>query len=101
VPLVERVRRLYVVMRVAEDRGFAGSMQPVGIEKRMALGGEDLDVFHADAAEFVGHEVRGSLDVGLVFFERADTGDAEKILEFTEETLLIIAGKINCRRRHG
>ena len=81
--------------------GFAGSVQPVGIDQGMALGGDDLDVFHADAAEFVGHEVGGFLDVGLVLFERADAGDAEKIFEFAQKTLLIIAGKIDCGRSHG
>jgi hypothetical protein len=41
------------------------------------------------------------LDVGLVFFQRADAGDAEKVFEFAQETLLIIAGKIYCGRGHG
>jgi hypothetical protein len=67
----------------------------------MPLGGDDLDVFHADAAEFVGYEIGGFLYVGFVFVERADAGDAEKVFEFAQETLLIIAGKIYCGRGHG
>jgi hypothetical protein len=36
-----------------------------------------------------------------VFFEGADAGDAEKIFQFVQETLLITAGKIDCGRCHG
>jgi len=61
----------------------------------MPLGGNDLNVLHADAAQFAGHEVGGFLHIGFVLFQRADAGDAEKILQFAKETLLMIAGKIN------
>ena len=69
-------------------------MQPIGVDKRMALGRNDLDIFHADSAQVVGYEVRGLLNVGFMLVERADAGDAKKIFEFVEKTLLIIAGKI-------
>ena len=87
-------------MRIAEHRGLARSVQPVGINQWMSLGRDDLDVFHADASQFVGDIVGSFLDVGLVLFESADTGDAKKIFEFVQETLLITAGKINCRGSH-
>ena len=67
----------------------------------MTLGGDDVDVFHADAAQVVGHEMGGLLNVWFVLVERADAGDAKKIFELIEETLLMIAGKIDCRRSHG
>ena len=59
VPFVERFGGLDVVVGVAEHRGLAGGVQPVGVDERMPLGGDDLDVFHADAAQFVGHVVGG------------------------------------------
>ena len=99
-PFVERVGGLHVVVGVAEDGGLAGGVQPVGVDERMALGGDDFDVLHADAAQFVGDEVGGFLNVGLVFVEGADAGNAEKIFEFVEKTLLIIAGKIDCWGSH-
>src|ERR1035438_5101671 len=75
-------------------------MQPVGVDERMTLGRDDLHVFHTNAAQFICDEVSGFLNVGFVLVERADAGNAEKILEFGEETLLIIAGKIDGRRSH-
>jgi hypothetical protein len=36
-----------------------------------------------------------------MFCERADTGDAEKILQFTKKSLLVIAGEVNGRGSHG
>jgi hypothetical protein len=36
-----------------------------------------------------------------VLVESTDAGDAKKIFEFVQKTLLIIAGKINCCRSHG
>ena len=92
--------RLHVVVRVAKHGGLARRVQPVGVDERMSLGGDDLDILHADAAQFVGHEVGGFLHVGLVLVERADAGNAEKIFEFVQKTLLIIAGKIDCGRSH-
>ena len=87
-------------MRVAENGGLSGGMQPVGINKRMSLGGDDLNIFHADAAQFAGYVVGGLFNVGLVFFEGADAGNAKEIFEFVQETLLITAGKIDCGRGH-
>ena len=75
-PLIQRVRRLHVEMRIHQNRRRALGMQPVGIKKRMTLRGNDLDILHADAAQFAGHEVGGFLDVGLVFLQRAHAGNA-------------------------
>jgi hypothetical protein len=35
-----------------------------------------------------------------MFIERADAGDAKKILQFVKKTRLIITGKIDCRGSH-
>jgi hypothetical protein len=44
--------------------------------------------------------MRGFLNVGLVFVECADAGDAKKIFQFAKEARLIIAGKIHGGRNH-
>ena len=100
-PLVERVGRLHVVMRVAQHGRLAGSVQPVGIDQRMALGRNGFDVLQPDAPKFGGHELGRLLHVGLVLLQRADAGDAEQVFQFVEETLLIAAGIIDCGRGHG
>ena len=55
-------------------------MQPIGIHQRMALGGDDLNVFHADAPKFGRHEVGSLLDVGFVLLQSADARNAKQIL---------------------
>src|SRR4029077_10920154 len=67
----------------------------------MPLGGNDFHVFHADAAQFVGDEFRGFVNVGLVFFQGADARNAQKIFELADKALLILAGEIECRGSHG
>src|SRR6202011_3947327 len=74
---------------------------PVGIDKWMPLGGDDFDTFQPDTAQFVGDKVCSSLYVGFMFFQCADTGNAEKILQFTEKSLLVVAGEFNGGRSHG
>ena len=66
----------------------------------MAFGRDDFNIFHADAAQIVGHEVGGLLYVRLMLFEGADAGNAEQIFQFAKKTLLIIAGEIHCGRSH-
>ena len=99
-PLVHRVGRLHIVVRVHQHGGLAGCMQPVGVEQGMALGGNDLDILHADAAQFVGDKFRRLLHIALVLVQRADAGDAKEVLQFIQETRLIIAGKIDCWGSH-
>ena len=82
VPFIQRIGRLDIVVRIQSTVGLPRAREPVGINQRMSLGRDDLDIFHADAPQFVGHKIGGFLDVGLVFFESADAGNAEKIFEF-------------------
>ena len=79
VPFIERLGRLDVVVSVHQDRGLALGMEPVGVDERMAGGVDDLDVVHADAAEFIGDEVGGLRDVAFVLFESADARNAKEI----------------------
>jgi hypothetical protein len=94
-PLVERLSGLDIVVRIAKRSGLSGSMQPVGVNQRMATRGNDLDVLEADALEVICDDVGGLEDVGLVLLGGADTGDAEKRFEFVDETLLIFPGVRN------
>ena len=82
VPFVDRIGRLNVVMGIHQDGGLARRMQPVGIKQRMTLGGYDLDVFHSDAAQLVGHKFCCLLHVAFMFFEGANAGNAEESFEF-------------------
>ena len=87
-------------MRVAENSWLAARMQPIGIDQRMSLGGDDLDIFHSDAAQFAGHIIRCFLNIRFMFSERTHAGNAEKIFKFVQEALLVTAGKIHCGRSH-
>ena len=100
-PLVERFSGLHIVVRVAKHGGFAAGVQPIGVNERMSLGGNDLDILHVDTAQFVCDIIGGFLNVGLVFLERANAWNAKKVFEFVQKTLLVATGKIDCGRRHG
>ncbi len=100
-PLIQRIRRLHVIVRVAKHRRLARSMQPVGINQRVALSWDHLDVFHSNAPQFARHIVRRSQHVGFVLGKRADAGNAQEILQFIQEALLIVARVINCGGSHG
>jgi hypothetical protein len=63
----------------------------------MALGLDEFDVFHSDAAQFVRYELPGFANIALVLVQSADAGNAEKIFQLVQESLLIIAGKTDCR----
>ena len=92
-PKLQRIGRLDVVVAVAKHGGLAGGVQPIAIDERIARGGNDLDVFQARAAQAFGHKLRGGSDVGLVLGKRADAGDAEEILEFFEQAVLVLLDK--------
>ncbi len=81
-PLVERIGRLHVVVRVAEHGRLTRSVQPVGVNQRMAFGGDQFHVLHADSPEFVGHYVGGLLHVGFMLGRGADAGNTKQIFEF-------------------
>ena len=96
-PLIERIGRLHVVVGVHQHGGLAGGVQPVGIHQRMSFGRDDFDVFDADAAQFVGHEVGRFLHVGFVLVQGADAGDAKKIFQFVRESAADCCGHNSLR----
>jgi hypothetical protein len=89
-PEVERVGGLDVVVAVAEDGGFAGGVEPVRVDERMLGGGNNFDVFEAGGFEAVCDEVGGAVDVGFIFGEGADAGDAEEREELFEEAGFVL-----------
>ena len=70
-------------------------MQPVGVDKGMAGGGDDLDVLHADAFEFFGEPLGSREDIRFVFGKRGDGGYAEEGLEFVKEAGVVAAGVVD------
>jgi hypothetical protein len=99
-PLVEGIGRLDVVVSIAEAGWFAFSVKPVGVDERMARGGDDLNVLHADAGEFFGERLGGSEDVPFVFGKGGDGRDAEERLEFVEEAGIVAASVVDGGGRH-
>ena len=91
VPLVQRLGRLHIEVRIAERGGLAGSMQPVGVNQRMTAGGDDLDILEADALQVGSNHLGGLADIAFVFFGGADAGNAQQVFQFVEKALLIFA----------
>src|SRR5262250_3185807 len=65
-PLIEWIGRLHVIMAVAQDYRFPGGMEPVSVDQRMTGGLDDLDIFDADAREFVGDKLGRAPNIILV-----------------------------------
>ena len=81
---------LHIVVAVAEDGGFAGGVQPIGVDQRMFVRLDELDVLHAGGAQGVGDEVGGAIDIGAVFGQGADAGNAQELLQLFEQAGLIL-----------
>ena len=64
-PFIEWIGRLDVVMSVAQHRGLARRMQPIRVNQRMACGGNDLDVFHANGPKARRHKIRRPLPLRM------------------------------------
>ena len=96
-PLIQRVGRLDVIVRIHQDGGLAGGVEPIGIKKRMSLGGDHFDIVHADAPQFVGDKIGGLLHIRFVLVKRADAGNAEEVLQLIDKAGLIGTRKIYCR----
>jgi hypothetical protein len=99
-PLVERVGRLDIVMCVAESRGLAGGVKPVGVNQRMPRSGNDLDILKPNALEIRSDKFGRSTDVALVILQGADAGDAQQILKLVEEARLILLGVVDGSGSH-
>ena len=62
-PLVQGIGRLHIIMGITKGGGFSRSVQPVGINQRVAFGRKNLDVLHADAPQFTGDILRRFLHI--------------------------------------
>jgi hypothetical protein len=95
-PEVERVGRLHVEVRVAEDRRRGiralGGGQLADDERAPAVPGDDVGRA-AGAADALRDPVRGGLDVLRVVRVRADRGNGDQLGELRAQLLV--------RRRHG
>ena len=63
-PFIERVGRLNVVVSVAQDRWFAGGVQPICVNQRVLRGGNDFNIFEAGGLHAVGDKLSGAQDIG-------------------------------------
>jgi hypothetical protein len=87
-------------MGIAESGGLASGVKPITVDEWISGGLDDLDVLETDALEVIGNELGGALDVALVLFEGADTGDAEEVFEFVKKALLVLFCVRDGLRRH-
>src|ERR1019366_2886949 len=90
-PLVERIGRLHVVVAIEEDGGLVGGAEPLGVDQRVAVARvfDQLGGGHAGGQQIVQCELGGAPDVGLVFRQRADGGNAEEGLQALQEFALV------------
>ena len=94
-PFVDGIGRLDVVVRVEKNGRGGCSVEPVGVDERMAVGMagrgglDEADVLHADAAEFGGNELGGAAGVGVMLRQRGDGRDAQEGLELFDEALRV------------
>jgi hypothetical protein len=57
-------------------------------------------VLQAEALHLIGDELGGPADIFLMLGQGADAGDAQQVLQFAEESLLVLLGVGNGRRGH-
>ena len=87
-------------MPVAQHRGLAGGVHPVGVNQRMLGGGNDLDIFEAGGFHAIGDELGGPANVVNVFGKSAYTWDAQEGLELVEKARLVLFDKGVSGLRH-
>src|SRR6202022_4560004 len=75
-PEIEGLGGLHVIMSVKKNGWLAGRFERFGVNQRMHVGGNNLDLFESGGAEFVRNPSSGAFDVRLVFAFGADAGDA-------------------------
>ena len=75
-------------------------MQPVAVNQRMGLGGDDLDILEPDAFQVGRDHFSGLADIVFVFFGGADAGNAKQIFQLVEKPLLVLA-RIGNSGRYG
>jgi hypothetical protein len=91
-PLVQRVRRLHVV--VAVDKGgwrLRAGVQPVAGHDRVAAGVVHLRVLDADAGQLVGHPPGGAPHLVLLVRVGADRLDPEELVKALQVLVPVVA----------
>ena len=89
-PLVQRVRRLHIVMPIKQDRGLTRGAKPLRIDQRIAGSFDQAGGVHPRTAQFLNSEFRRAPDVGLVFGKRADARYAKEGLKAFQEFGLVL-----------
>ena len=99
-PEFDWIGRLDVEVAVAQHGGLAFGVQPVGVDQGMPVGFDEFDVLHAGIAQ-LGDDVFGSAAYVLfVFGIGADTGDADELFQFLEETIAVLFDELFGFGRH-
>jgi len=57
--------------------------------------GDDLDAFEARRAEVAGNPIGAALDIGFVFALGANTGDAQKFVQFRKMLVTVSVNKVS------
>ena len=93
VPKLQRVRRLNVVVPVAENSRFPGRMEPIGVDQRVTLGRNHLDVFQASGAQTAGDEFSRAVDIRFVIGQGTDARNAQQVEKLVEQSTFVRAHK--------
>ncbi len=91
-PLVERVRRLDVVMAVDEHGGrFVAGVHPLAGDDRVVRRLVDRRSLDADSRELVGDPLRGPAHLARAAGVRGDALDAQELVQLREMLGLVVA----------
>ena len=90
-PFIERIDGLHIVVAVEQGGWFAGGVQPIGVNQRMALGIDEAGVLEADAGQLAEDEFGGAAAIGLVLGQGGNGRNAQQILEFVQKTGMVLA----------
>ena len=86
-PLVPGFTGKDVVVAVDNEGGAACSVQPRGVDDRVAGGGNDANTVQPYLLQMPGKPTGTTLDVALAFRLRANAGKADEFLKFGDELL--------------
>jgi hypothetical protein len=94
VPFLERIGWLHVIVAIAKHGRLAGSVEPIGIDQRVARGGNDFNMFETGAAEARSNEFGGADHVGFVIGICADARDPQEVEKLIEQARLLLLDEI-------
>jgi hypothetical protein len=88
-PEIERIGRLDVVMPVTENRWLAGSVHPIRVDERMALGFDHLNVFEPGGTKVIGNESSRPAYVFPMLRERRNARNPQESEQLVKKSLLV------------